>query len=145
MPNPAHSQWVHNVFISANVLSILTHAVDIEEALYKHAAAMGITLLTITQVRNLCCGQSAQFICCCSSSCCHCGVLLGMLLHRSGLLLLTSNHCFLLYLQRTALVQYHHFELRLTDGKGSWELREIHESRRAPGAGAAKKKKVPNV
>jgi len=34
-------------------------------------------------------------------------------------------------LQRTALVQYHHNELRLTDGKGSWELREIHESRRA--------------
>jgi ABC-type uncharacterized transport system fused permease/ATPase subunit len=72
------------------VLDECTNAtsVDIEEALYKHAASMGITLLTITQ--------------------------------------------------RTALVQYHHFELRLTDGKGSWELREIHESRRAQGGAVVK-------
>ncbi|PSC69745.1 ABC transporter D family member 1 [Micractinium conductrix] len=65
------------------VLDECTNAtsVDIEEALYQHAASLGITLITITQ--------------------------------------------------RTALVKYHQRELRLVDGEGDWQLREIHESRQA--------------
>lgn len=51
-------------------------SVDMEEALYAHAASLDITLVTITQ--------------------------------------------------RTALVKYHTRELRLVDGCGDWELREIH-------------------
>jgi len=49
--------------------------VEVEEVLYRHAQALGITLVTITQ--------------------------------------------------RTALVKYHARELRLVDGEGDWELREI--------------------
>ena len=53
-------------------------SVDVEEALYAHAAGLGITLVTITQ--------------------------------------------------RTALVKYHSRELRLVDGEGDWELREIKKA-----------------
>ena len=53
-------------------------SVDVEEALYAHAASLGITLVTITQ--------------------------------------------------RTALVKYHSKELRLVDGEGDWELREIRKT-----------------
>ena len=49
--------------------------VEVEEGLYRHAQALDITLVTITQ--------------------------------------------------RTALVKYHARELRLVDGEGDWELREI--------------------
>ena len=68
------------------VLDECTNAtsVDVEEALYRHAAALGITLVTITQ--------------------------------------------------RTALVKYHARELRLLDGAGAWELREI-QALAAPSGG----------
>lgn len=56
-------------------------SVDVEEALYAHAAGLGITLVTITQ--------------------------------------------------RTALVKYHKRELRLVDGEGDWELREIRRAKSA--------------
>jgi len=59
------------------VLDECTNAtsVDVEEALYRHARALNITLLTITQ--------------------------------------------------RAALLKYHDSELRLLDGEGDWEVREI--------------------
>jgi ABC-type uncharacterized transport system fused permease/ATPase subunit len=66
-------------------------SVDVEEALYAHAAGLGITLVTITQ--------------------------------------------------RTALVKYHTRELRLVDGEGDWELREIREA--APVAAAPAAVAVP--
>lgn len=50
-------------------------SVDVEEALYRHARGIGITLLTITQ--------------------------------------------------RAALLKYHNAELKLLDGEGDWELKEI--------------------
>jgi hypothetical protein len=39
--------------------------------------------------------------------------------------------------QRTALVKYHEYELRLVDGEGDWELREIHSQRKAGAGGGA--------
>lgn len=44
--------------------------------------------------------------------------------------------------QRTALVKYHDYELRLTDGEGDWQLREIHATRKA---GASPAKAAPRV
>ena len=40
-------------------------------------------------------------------------------------------------MQRTALVKYHEYELRLVDGEGDWELREIHSQRKAGPGGAS--------
>ena len=40
-------------------------------------------------------------------------------------------------MQRTALVKYHEYELRLVDGEGDWELREIHAQRKAGGGASA--------
>ena len=61
------------------VLDECTNAtsIDVEEALYQHARALGITLLTITQ--------------------------------------------------RAALLKYHDAELRLLDGEGDWELKQIRQ------------------
>lgn len=39
-------------------------------------------------------------------------------------------------MQRTALVKYHDFELRLVDGEGDWDLRAIHQSRKRSGDGS---------
>jgi ABC-type uncharacterized transport system fused permease/ATPase subunit len=62
-------------------------SVDVEEALYARAAALGVTLVTITQ--------------------------------------------------RTALVKYHARELRLIDGEGDWELREIRAVEGGDASGAS--------
>lgn len=61
---PVHLLWMHSVlspgckclpaqWCCCHTVPTCCHmpAVDIEEALYQHAASMGITLLTITQVR----------------------------------------------------------------------------------------------
>lgn len=63
------------------VLDECTNAtsVDVEEALYRHARSLDITLLTITQ--------------------------------------------------RAALLKYHDAELRLLDGEGDWELKEIRHAK----------------
>ena len=72
--------WQARLFFHRPMFGVLDEctnatSVDVEEALYRHARALGITLLTITQ--------------------------------------------------RAALLRYHDSELRLLDGEGDWEVREI--------------------
>ena len=132
-------------------LPSLPPPVDIEEALYQHAASLGITLITITQVggwvapprfvllfltidtlrvlRVVVQGRARGQRCLprvSTQDSMQRTVFAGCLACLAPPPTRTASR-----LQRTALVKYHQRELRLVDGEGDWQLREIHESRQA--------------
>lgn len=101
-------------------------SVDVEEGLYKKAQALGISVVTISQV---CCALRWITI---VPSLKTCIMFLHCTRSQATSPCESFSNCtylpFFSIVQRPALIPYHAMELRLIDGEGGWELRSIQGS-----------------